>query len=133
MDNRAVSPVIGIILMVAVTVILASTVGAAVLGMYDGGAETSPTASIDIDANTASDKITLTHKGGDEFTEANTEEIRVLVNGTEEVALTGADVAISTGEKKKVTASTNGVADGETVTVVWVGEDNSAVIAEEEA
>jgi flagellin-like protein len=44
-DGRAVSPVIGIVLMVAVTVILAAVIGTSVLGL-SGDVEESPTAGL---------------------------------------------------------------------------------------
>jgi len=43
-DERAVSPVIGVILMVAITVILAAVIGTFVLGLGDQVRETSPNA-----------------------------------------------------------------------------------------
>ncbi|MCY4732257.1 type IV pilin N-terminal domain-containing protein [Natronomonas gomsonensis] len=43
-DNRAVSPVIGVILMVAITVILAAVIGTFVLGLGDQVQQTSPNA-----------------------------------------------------------------------------------------
>jgi flagellin-like protein len=43
--DRAVSPVIGVILMVAITVILAAVIGTFVLGLGDSLSNTSPTAS----------------------------------------------------------------------------------------
>ena len=46
MNNKAVSPVIGVILMVAITVILAAAIGSAVFGQ--GTAESAPQANLDI-------------------------------------------------------------------------------------
>ncbi len=65
-DEEAVSPVIGVILMVAITVILAAVIAAFVFGL--GGSQTNaPTASIVAsnypDTTTADMKIQ--HKGGD--------------------------------------------------------------------
>ena len=45
-DDKAVSPVIGVILMVAITVILAAVIGTFVLGLGDSIQDTSPSASI---------------------------------------------------------------------------------------
>jgi flagellin-like protein len=47
-DTEAVSPVIGVILMVAITVILAAVIGTFVLGLGENVQET-PTAGIDVD------------------------------------------------------------------------------------
>ena len=65
-DERAVSPVIGVILMVAITVILAAVIGAFVLQLGDSVSQTAPQASIGVDSITADDnKIVLRHSGGD--------------------------------------------------------------------
>ena len=48
-DDRAVSPVIGVILMVAITVILAAVIGTFVLGLGDQLGDTAPQASFDTD------------------------------------------------------------------------------------
>ena len=66
-DDGAVSPVIGVILMVAITVILAAVIGAFVLNL--GGSQASaPQASYtcaDTDADNKADD--LQHDGGDEL------------------------------------------------------------------
>mgnify|MGYP002277705049 CR=1 FL=1 len=62
-DDRGVSPVIGVILMVAITVILAAVIGTFVLGLGDqiGG---SATAGITVDGDSTQEvKITLTNTG----------------------------------------------------------------------
>jgi flagellin-like protein len=63
-SERAVSPVIGVILMVAITVILAAVIGTFVLGLGDQVQQTSPNAQWNWD-ETASDQLDLTHEGGD--------------------------------------------------------------------
>ncbi len=60
-NDEAVSPVIGVILMVAITVILAAVIAAFVFGM--GPPTKAPQAQLKITATTASLKIT--HDGGD--------------------------------------------------------------------
>jgi flagellin-like protein len=80
-DDDAVSPVIGVILMVAITVILAAVIGTFVLGLGDQVSNTSPTASFTFDFNddgtndnpadtlaqsSATDgPLSITHDGGD--------------------------------------------------------------------
>ncbi|MCQ4334660.1 type IV pilin N-terminal domain-containing protein [Natronomonas sp. F2-12] len=51
-DDRAVSPVIGVILMVAITVILAAVIGTFVLGLGEE-VESNPSAGVTIDGTTA--------------------------------------------------------------------------------
>ena len=62
-EKRAVSPVIGVILMVAITVILAAVIGAFVLGI-GGETQETPQASITLD-NTSATEVEIRHRGGD--------------------------------------------------------------------
>ena len=64
-DDDAVSPVIGVILMVAITVILAAVIGTFVLGLGDQVSNTSPQASFTFDLN---DKRFTEQTSGDEVT-----------------------------------------------------------------
>ena len=73
-DDRAVSPVIGVILMVAITVILAAVIGSFVLGI-GGDVEAAPQASLSFDAG--NDQIT--HNGGDTI---QSSEYHVVVDNT---------------------------------------------------
>jgi len=74
-DDSAVSPVIGVILMVAITVILAAVIATFVLGLGDQVSDTAPQASFDFDyedggagsdfGGSGSDgNVTVTHTGG---------------------------------------------------------------------
>ena len=63
-ENRAVSPVIGVILMVAITVILAAVIGTFVLGLGDQVQQTSPNAQWNWDQQ-SSGQLNVTHEGGD--------------------------------------------------------------------
>ncbi|MFB6300772.1 MAG: type IV pilin [Halobacteriales archaeon] len=69
-DNRAVSPVIGVILMVAITVILAAVVGSFILGV-GSGIQATPQASFSFDytqqTNAETDSLELSHGGGDKI------------------------------------------------------------------
>jgi len=74
-DDDAVSPVIGVILMVAITVILAAVIASFVLGLGNQAQQGAPTATIgfdyeQIDENSASGNsnwgvLTISHDGGD--------------------------------------------------------------------
>ncbi|QLH79299.1 type IV pilin N-terminal domain-containing protein [Halosimplex rubrum] len=67
-DDDAVSPVIGVILMVAITVILAAVIATFVLGLGDQVSNTSPQASFSFEWDGASGEegtLTITHDGGD--------------------------------------------------------------------
>src|SRR5574341_1826962 len=65
-DEEAVSPVIGVILMVAITVILAAVIAAFVFGL-GGSTEKAPTASVVVANNpdTTGYDLKINHKGGD--------------------------------------------------------------------
>ncbi|MFC7187858.1 type IV pilin N-terminal domain-containing protein [Halorubrum yunnanense] len=67
-DDRAVSPVIGVILMVAITVILAAVIGTFVLGLGDSLGDSQPTASIGIEAGSETGEVVISHNGGDALT-----------------------------------------------------------------
>mgnify|MGYP000400986852 CR=1 FL=1 len=66
-DDDAVSPVIGVILMVAITVILAAVIASFVLGLGDQAQQATPQASFsfDYDGSGGSGELTITHDGGD--------------------------------------------------------------------
>jgi len=76
-DERAVSPVIGVILMVAITVILAAVIGTFVLGLGEN-VESAPQASFDFN-NINSTATEIEHRGGDTI---DGNEIEIRVNGT---------------------------------------------------
>jgi flagellin-like protein len=63
-DKRAVSPVIGVILMVAITVILAAVIAAFVFGISPTGVNT-PSVQIKASIAASTNTLTLEHRGGD--------------------------------------------------------------------
>ena len=76
-DDRAVSPVIGVILMVAITVILAAVIGTFVLGLGDSLGDNQPTAQLSVDIDYENDNISVEHNGGDAIA---ADELSVIVN-----------------------------------------------------
>jgi len=70
-DDRAVSPVIGVILMVAITVILAAVIGTFVLGLGDQVQSTTPQASFGFETASGQEEVTITHETGDTIDAAN--------------------------------------------------------------
>jgi len=86
-DDRAVSPVIGVILMVAITVILAAVIGTFVLGLGDQVQNTTPQASFGFDQTSSEENgtlsgthkaVTVAHETGDTLDESN---VDISVNG----------------------------------------------------
>ena len=76
-ENRAVSPVIGVILMVAITVILAAVIGTFVLGLGDSLGDNQPTAQLSVDVDEDDPTVTVNHNGGDSIAGG---ELRVVVS-----------------------------------------------------
>ncbi len=107
-SKRAVSPVIGVILMVAITVILAAVIGAFVLGFGSQLSSTAPQASFEFSYSDGN--VTIVHGGGDTLT-ASQIEISGLAdpNGLE------SDERFRTGD----TLVDNKETDGDRVRVIW--------------
>jgi len=103
-DEDAVSPVIGVILMVAITVILAAVIGAFVLGI-GGSQEQAPQASF----QWSSDGSAVIHAGGDALKPGNLD-----ANGATIGSATGSDSDFDAGE----TITTGSVSD--TVEIIWI-------------
>jgi flagellin-like protein len=144
-DDEAVSPVIGVILMVAITVILAAVIGTFVLGLGDQVQSTAPQASFAFDYTEGSaDDLDIIHDGGDSISE---DRLSVVISGatgggtpSATWALTDLGVTdgsdVSAGTTLEVTdANVNGGnsdldLSGASVRVVWnnQGGDNSATL-----
>jgi len=126
-ENRAVSPVIGVILMVAITVILAAVIGTFVLGLGDQVQQTSPNAqwNWDVSAGGTDDVLDLTHEGGDSVPAAVLEvtggnNIDAASNCGETAAWSGSD-PVSAGDTCTVVSDGNGDPGG-TYRLIWTAE-----------
>jgi len=102
-DDDAVSPVIGVILMVAITVILAAVIATFVLGLGESVSETAPQANFATDYNsestdsswsspsdTGDGALTITHTSGDTV---KAENLFVTGGVNDRLAWDNADVA----------------------------------------
>ncbi|TQD23837.1 type IV pilin [Methanolobus vulcani] len=148
LDEDAVSPVIGVILMVAITVILAAVIAAFVFGM--GPPEQAPQASLRASAmeDNSSSMVKIEHQGGDEMilASANT---RIVVDGTTATIDDGItsddDKRFVAGENVYISNQTSGFyldltpngtavhdigATGETVNVKFVDVGSGQLIAD---
>ncbi|WP_336135552.1 type IV pilin N-terminal domain-containing protein [Natronomonas amylolytica] len=147
-DDDAVSPVIGVILMVAITVILAAVIGTFVLGLGDQVQETAPNAQISFDyTEGTSDTLQITHDGGDPLPGAQT---YVVISGSSadtdinsrhewETDMSG-DAEVTAGNSVTIDDTTpvsNGNIDlsSASVRIVWESEsgDQSSTITTWEA
>ncbi|WP_420191912.1 type IV pilin [Haloplanus salinarum] len=114
-EDRAVSPVIGVILMVAITVILAAVIGTFVLGLGDQVSESAPQASFSFEFNSSSG-VNVTHEGGETLDGANINMSGDTGNpGTD--GLTNRNIPPTLSSGSVMTAE--GVQSGETVRVIW--------------
>lgn len=76
--SRALSPVVGVVLLAFVTVLGAAAVGAMV---PTAPAEPPPVVDLRVDVDAATDRVTLRHVGGDTLDVADL-RLRIRVNGT---------------------------------------------------
>ena len=136
-DDDAVSPVIGVILMVAITVILAAVIGTFVLGLGKNVQKTSPTASVTFDQKTNADSetvVVVSHDGGDPLNHNN---IDIIVEGdgapNKDATDWKSDGDISAGDTVPLNDG-DGLASNTVIKVVWTsdGGENSNVLAEYE-
>jgi len=102
MNNKAVSPVIGVILMVAITVILAAAIGSSVFGQ--GTAQPAPQANLNIEADGITDglaTIKIEHLGGDPINFSKSKVVASVNGGNSQTV--AADLGtISIGDIKKL-------------------------------
>lgn len=136
-DRQAVSPVIGVILMVAITVILAAVIGTFVLGLGDQVQNTAPQASFAFDFDQGAgdfsdsdDVVTVTHDGGDTLDRA---AISLTVGGSEGSTLTGTYTdfpaeTVSAGATASYDEGGTGteLASGTDIRVVWTSGDSGS-------
>jgi len=128
-DDDAVSPVIGVILMVAITVILAAVIATFVLGLGDQVSQNNPQASFSFsyDSSAASDPLTITHDGGKGIDPNN-----LYIRGSS-VSDSWANLGGSTSGSSQIKAGNSvdvPASSSETVNVVWENPngDNSATL-----
>ena len=115
-DERAVSPVIGVILMVAITVILAAVIATFVTDL--GGEQSSAP-----QANFQFDETSITHEGGEPV---DTASLSVTVAGSEDSGGWGSDPITAGTDYSYNTAPSS----GEEVRIIWTGYNgNSQVLA----
>jgi flagellin-like protein len=143
-DDDAVSPVIGVVLMVAVTVILSAAVGAFVLDIGNAVTEQTPTTAIafETDVGTGSpDSVRMRHNGGDSLEvsallvsiggQTAWEAGSVPAGSTSKFAVGGSNWAgtVTSGDVLVIDEVNNGnLNPGMTVQVVWQDGRRSSVL-----
>ena len=141
-DDSAVSPVIGVILMVAITVILAAVIASFVLGLGDQTDDVSPNIQFDTDYKYDEGNVTLTISTADDQAEAQDIELTgSAVNGT--VAWNEGGATLGAGEaltmnvtdqgfqyaQDKTTGDWNNDVAGEEIIVTFETESTSDTLA----
>lgn len=137
-EDRAVSPVIGVILMVAITVILAAVIGTFVLGLGDQVQETSPNAQWDWDFthnDAAADTLEITHESGDSVDQARLDFSSAQIDSSATGSDFGSDpVSAGTSATLDTTDGSTSTSDdfrdsddgGDTVRLIWSAEGGSS-------
>ena len=117
-DDRAVSPVIGVILMVAITVILAAVIGTMVLGMTDS-VGTNAQAGVSFSQNETAVEVQLTSLG-------NVDSVNVTYSGDASFDETKMD---SVGQVVAVGGPDNSVSAGERITIIGTVNGKESTVA----
>ena len=129
-DEGAVSPVIGVILMVAVTVILSAVIGTFALGIGTS-LDTAPPSNwgSDYSSGGSSDTLTLSHESGDPM---EADRLSVVITGSDSnddrysLSTFGVTGEVSAGTEVKVDSGGVGSdldLSAATVRLVWEDED----------
>lgn len=91
-DERGVSPVIGVILMVAITVILAAVIGAFVLNLGSNLGQTGPSTQLSVsdasdnyDGSSDSALAEISHKGGDQV---KASDLKIVITTPSDTTIT---------------------------------------------
>ena len=138
-DDDAVSPVIGVILMVAITVILAAVIASFVLGLGDQAQQTTPQASwsFEYDSGDSTDdfgsdtfgsdgSLAVTHESGDTI---EADQLS-LTDGSSTEDYTDAS-GVSSGDEVSAGDTVSAeIASSDTINVIWTSEseDRSATL-----
>jgi len=129
-DESAVSPVIGVILMVAITVILAAVIATFVLGLGDQISETAPQATFSMSEETETITIggnsnettvvTASHTGGATIEASN---IKVTVNGVQAWDINSSDQAALPERSEELSA-------GSEMRIVFTDDNNDVSVGD---
>jgi len=113
-DKRAVSPVIGVILMVAITVILAAVIAAFVFGISPS-AESAPNAQLRPTVTASDEMLTLKHMGGEPVA---LDDCTVRVDNTAVTFDTGTNLTVGQTSPKSTPGPGCDVGDAVSVEVI---------------
>lgn len=120
-SERAVSPVIGVILMVAITVILAAVIGTFVLGLGDSLGDSQPSAQLSVEnTDFDNDNVTIGHSGGDPI---EGDDLRVTVDGNDaDTQFPSGQFAV--GETQTINDTSTGISEGTRLRIIHEPSDS---------
>ncbi|MDY6964880.1 MAG: type IV pilin N-terminal domain-containing protein [Halobacteriota archaeon] len=121
-DEEAVSPVIGVILMVAITVILAAVIGAFVFGM---GSSINRQYTVSATANQVGNQITAVYTGGQDADQVTA--LTANMNGTASVDYGTGFVTGTVGAEARFTG-TDGRNDHVIVTATFIDGSQQVIL-----
>ena len=91
-DDRGMSTVVGAILVVGITVVLAAIIGGFVFGIGDDLSNTQPQVQISFNYNddtpSGNSQLEIIHDGGETITDQNTGSLRITGDATDELSAT---------------------------------------------
>jgi len=142
-EDDAVSSVLGVVLMVAVTIVLAAIIGTYVLGIGSDLTDSSPSASFEISgaANGGNGSVLVLHGGGDDV---RSENVEVTVDSTtvyrngQPAGASGFNVSgwgdsqVTTNDRLTIEMTGTSVQSGDMVYVLWTSDDSSTILAEQQ-
>ena len=122
-DDRGVSPVIGVILMVALTVILATVLGTVVLDFTGSISAQPPQAAFDYEFT--DENVTITHVSGDQMDNASLSVQIGEKEALEDRVEDGWNGDITAGDSVTINRTAAG-ADKATVRIIWQNPSDSS-------
>lgn len=129
-DENAVSAVVGVALMIAITVVLASVVGAFVLttDVQEPAPDTDWTTSEKL-ASGDVDTVTFLHAGGDTV---QGDQLNVVYTGSAPTSNTIPSSQVTAGDSFEVEFTSSAADEGEVVRIVWSadGSDQTEILHE---
>jgi flagellin-like protein len=146
-DDAAVSPVIGVILMVAITVILAAVIATFVLGLGDQVSDAAPQTSFSFDYDGGEDgsavgdskslasnsgdpgtgNLTITHTGGASIAQARLNATDRQGDGPVSLYGTAEDTDVTAGNSETIA-----IDEDDTVAVIWENSEGTTSATLEE-
>jgi FlaG/FlaF family flagellin (archaellin) len=140
-EDDAVSSVLGVVLMVAITIILAAIVGTFVLGIGEGLTNPTPEVVFDYSTDVNDDdskksSVTILHAGGDGL---ESERLEVTIEG--ETAWAGGSDSgpytatrnwpneVTGGDRLRLEDDTTTINGGEEVLIIWTGENQATILS----